>query len=104
MSAYDYPSLFDFLLHTPEKGLRKMLVDPKQAPKNMTDVHFQLLIKIIRSGPVEDFAKYFQDNSFPKVKYSPAEQKIKEQFWADCEFVLKSRGLLTAPTVTKVAA
>jgi hypothetical protein len=100
MSAYDLGSLYDFLLHTPEQGLRKMLVDSKP----MTEVHLNLLLKIVRSGKVEDFSNHCEKEDFPKVKMGPAEIKIKEKFWKDCMQAFQARGLLNPAIATKQAA
>lgn len=91
MSQYDLPALHEFLLHTPEQGLRKMLVDQKP----FTEVHFNLLMKIVKNCPVEQFAGHFDKADFPKIKMGPAEQKIKEKFWQDCVACFNSRGLLS---------
>lgn len=99
MSQYDLGSLYDFLLHTPEQGLRKMLVDNKP----MSDVHLNLLLKIVRGCKSEDFATHFEKEDFPKLKMGPAEQKIKEKFWKDCVAAFNSRGLLTPAVASKAA-
>lgn len=98
MSQYDLDSLFDFLLHTPEQGLRKVLIDGK----NVTDVHLNMLLKIVRSckTPTE-FHDYFEKQDFPKLKYGPAEQKIKETFWKSCQTAFSARGLLNPAPVQK---
>lgn len=99
MSLYDTQSLYDFLLHTPEGGLRKMLVDRVK----LTDVHCNLLVKIVRACSQGQFAEHFSKQDFPKVRMGPNEVKIKEKFWADCTAVFLERGLLQ-PEVSKVAA
>ena len=91
MSQYDLNSLHEFLLHTPEQGLRKMLVDQKP----FTEVHFNLLMKIVKNCSLEQFSEHFEKGDFPKIKMGPAEQKIKELFWKDCVTCLNSRGLLS---------
>ncbi len=91
MSQYNIPSVYQFLLHTPEQGLRKILIDPK----GLTDVHFSLMIKIIRNCPEALFCEHFEKSTFPKVKFSPAEIKIKEKFWNDLIQTLNQRGLLS---------
>lgn len=91
MSQYDIPGLYQFLLHTPEQGLRKMLVDNKP----MSDVHFSLLMKIVKTCNEESFSQHFEKTDFPKVKMGPAEMKLKEKFWGDCVACFNSRGLLT---------
>lgn len=67
-----------------------MLVDGKP----FTDVHFGLMLKVVRAGDHSAFAEHFEKKDFPKVKMGPAETKIKEKFWDDCLATLKSRGLL----------
>lgn len=98
MSQYDVSSLYDFLQHTPEQGLRKMLVDNKP----FTEPHFNLLIKIVRGCDGPTFAQHFEKADFPKIKMGPAETKIKEKFWGDCIACFNSRGLLSP--ATKAAA
>ena len=101
MSLYDTQSLYDFLFHTPESGLRKMLVDKK----NMTDVHCTLLIKIVKAGPVEQFVEHFEKQDFPRLRMGPAEMKIKEKFWDNCMATLLERGILQPlPGNNKIAA
>lgn len=99
MSQYDVSGLYQFLAHTPEQGLRKMLVDNKP----MTDAHFNLLLKVVRAGDEAQFCTHFEKKDFPNVRFGPAEQKIREKFWGECEVTLKSRGILQ-PAVAKKAA
>lgn len=100
MSQYDTQSLYDFLFHTPEGGLRKMLVDNK----NMTAVHCGLLIKIVKSSSLESFSEHFDKKDFPKIRFGPAELKIKEKFWDNCVAVLLERGILQPNSSQKAAA
>ena len=100
MSQYDTQSLYDFLYHTPEGGLRKMLVDRK----NMTDVHCNLLLKIVKSCSAEKFAEHFDKQDFPKLRFGPAEEKIKEKFWANCILTFNERGLLQHAQAQKLAS
>jgi hypothetical protein len=100
MSQYDLNGLYEFLQQTPEQGLRKMLVDNKP----MGDVHFNLLVKIIRGCTAQDFATHADKSDFPKIKLGPAEQKIKEKFWTDCFQTFKARGLLNPADPSKAAA
>lgn len=102
MSLYDTQTLYDFLFHTPEGGLRKMLIDKKA----MTDVHCNLLIKIVKSGNAEQFAELLEKKEFPRIRMSPAEAKLKEKFWDDCIQVLVDRGVLqpASNTPQKMAA
>ena len=89
MSQYDASGLFQFLSQTPEQGLRKMLVDNKP----FTDAHFNLMLKVVRAGTEAQFCEHFEKADFPKVKFGPAEQKIKDKFWQDCITVCESRGI-----------
>lgn len=98
-SEYDVPGLYQFLQHTPEQGLRKMLVDNK----TFTDAHFNLMIKIVRGCDEAKFCEHFEKKDFPKLKFGPAETKIKEKFWDDCVAIAKSRGILN-PADKKHAA
>ncbi|MGZ3748591.1 MAG: hypothetical protein ACXWRE_14365 [Pseudobdellovibrionaceae bacterium] len=86
---YDVPGLFDFLTNTPEAGLRKMLVD-----KAFTDVHFSLLMKVVRACDEVKFCEHTEKTDFPKIKFGPAETKLKEKFWSDCFTCLSGKGLL----------
>jgi hypothetical protein len=100
MSQYDTQSLYDFLFHTPEGGLRKMLIDRK----NMTDVHCNLLLKIVKGCTAEKFAEHFAKQDFPKLRMGPAEEKIKEKFWQNCMATFADRGLLQPASPQKLAA
>jgi hypothetical protein len=100
MEQYDVKGLFEFLQQTPESGLRKMLVDGK----SFSDVHFQITMKIVRNAKSEEFEKYFQDKAFPKIKFSPNEQKSKEQFWDCFSNVVKAKGILSPLGGAKQAA
>lgn len=99
MSNYDLPGLFDFLSSTPEQGLRKMFVDGKP----MTEIHFNLLMKIVRQGNQDAFSQWVEASDFPKIKMSPNEHKLKEKFWIDCFKTFESRGILN-PAIKKLAA
>ncbi len=96
---YDVPNLYNFLTQTPEAGLRKMLVDNKP----FTEVHFNLMIKILRSGGEAQFVEHFEKEDFPKVKFSPAETKLKEKFWSEAIATWNNRGLLTPYIAPKAA-
>ncbi len=98
MSQYDTHSLHDFLFHTPESGLRKMLIDRKR----MTDVHANLLFKIVKTSTPDQFAELFEKKTFPKIRMSPNEDKLKEKFWDDVVAVMLERGILQPATAQKV--
>lgn len=97
MSDYDYNGLYQFLSQTPEQGLRKMLVDQKP----FTDVHFALMQKLVRAGGEAAFVDCAKNASFPKIKFGPAETKLKEAFWKDLITTCTARGILSA--VSKAA-
>ena len=100
MTQYDLPGLYQFLAHTPEGGLRKMFVDGKP----MTDLHFQLLMKFVKNTSEEEFCHHLEAGSWPKIKLSPAEMKIRESFWKDCFQTFQSRGILNPALPKKQAA
>jgi len=100
MSQYDTHSLHDFLINTPEGGLRKILVDRVKT----TDVHCNLLIKVARACNADQFGEHFSKQDFPKVRMNANEEKIKEKFWGDCTSLLLERGLLQPLAAQKVAA
>jgi hypothetical protein len=100
MSQYDTHSLHDFLLNTPEGGLRKIIVDRAKT----TDVHCNLLVKVARACNAEQFSEHFNKQDFPKLRMSAGEEKIKEKFWTDCTSVLIERGLLQPMPAQKIAA
>jgi len=97
MPHYDTSSLHEFLSHTPEKGLRKMLIDGQ----SLTELHFNLLLKVVRATSAEAFQDHFTNGDFPRIRFSPAEERLKERFWNSCAATLSERGLLSA--VAKVA-
>ncbi|HEX7675376.1 MAG TPA: hypothetical protein VF412_14470 [Bdellovibrio sp.] len=96
---YDVPNLYNFLTHTPEGGLRKMLVDNKP----FTEAHFNLMMKVVRGCNESQFTEHFEKQDFPKVKMGPADIKLKEKFWADAMTTWNNRGLLTPAVATKAA-
>ena len=100
MSQYDTHSLHDFLFHTPESGLRKMLIDRKR----MTDVHANLLFKVVKGSSPTEFGEHFDKKTLPKMRLSPNEDKLKEKFWDDVVAVLLERGILQPAGPVKVAA
>ena len=101
MSQYDTQGLYDFLSQTPENGLRKILIDKKV----FTDVHCNLLFKVVKACNVSQFGEHFDKKDFPKIRMSSAEEKIKEKFWLDCTAILLERGVLQPSVATnKVAA
>jgi len=81
-------SVHSFLIDTPESSLRKMLVG-----SDLTEPHFRLLMKVVKGAKPEDFVKIFTDETL-SLRLSPAEIKIKENFWNVCKSKLNSLGLL----------
>jgi hypothetical protein len=87
---YDAALVHQFLIQTPESALRKMLID-----KAFTDVHFNMLIKVLRSTNESQFIEHFYNSTFPKAKFNGNEINLKETFWVACVNCLNSRGLLS---------
>lgn len=91
-------SLYDFLKHTGEGNLRKMLVGGK-----MSDGHLRILLKMVRGTSVADFMEHFEKETLPKMNYSAAETALKEHFWPICRDVFINRGLITGSSAQKAA-
>lgn len=89
-SESDIISVYSFLKDTPEGPLRNMLVGGA-----MTDGHFRLLMKIVRSCPQAQFIESFNNESVPKVKLTPAEYPLRENLWPLAKEKFVSLGLLT---------
>lgn len=88
--------LYQFLTQTPESALKKMLVDPK-----FTDLHFTMLMKIVRASDENKFCDHFYNSSYPKAKFNTKEVQAKETFWDVCVKALDSHGLLSPATPQK---
>ena len=100
MSQYDTQTLHEFLAQTPESALRKMLLDRQL----MTDAHCGLLFKLVKSCDAATFGLHLDRQDFPRVRMSPAEEKIKEKFWETCTATLLERGILQPSSTQKLAA
>lgn len=87
---YDANLVYQFLTQTPESALRKMLVD-----KTFTDVHFSMLMKVVRNSNESQFCEHFYNSNYPKTKFTANEINTKEKFWNDCINVLNQHGLLS---------
>ena len=87
---YDASLVHQFLVQTPESALRKMLID-----KSFTDVHFSMLIKVLRHSNESQFLEHFHNSTFPKAKFNANEINLKEKFWPDCIACLNAHGLLS---------
>ncbi|MEQ1878614.1 MAG: hypothetical protein ABL958_18370 [Bdellovibrionia bacterium] len=94
----DLASVYGFLQHTNQGNLKKMLCDGR-----FTDVHLNLLIKVIRNCTEAQFCEMAEKCDFPKMKMSNNESAIRERFWKDCMDTLQSRGLLSAAPMAKAA-
>ncbi len=79
----------DFLKNTPEGSLRKMLVTG-----DVTDAHFRILMKLAKGGPETDFIDAFSKGDMGKLRLSPKEAPLKDNFWPICKKKLISLGLL----------
>lgn len=88
-SDSDISGVHSFMNSTGEGNLRKMLVN-----SGMPEVDFRLLLKIAKGTSESEFIEHFQSESFPNMKFSPAENKAKENFWASCKQCLRATGLL----------
>ena len=89
-SNYDANLVYQFLINTPESALRKMLVD-----KAFTEVHFNLLMKVVRSSNESQFCDHFYNSTYPKAKFNGNEINLKEKFWDSCIAALNVHGLLS---------
>lgn len=89
-SLYDGNLLHQFLSNTPESALRKMLVNPK-----FNEIHFNMMMKILRSGNESQFCEHFYAGTFPKAKFNAGEIALKEFFWQNCTQALNQHGLLS---------
>jgi len=96
---YDANMVYQFLTQTPESALKKMLVD-----NTFLDLHFTMLMKIVRSSDEGKFCDYFYNSTYPKTKFNAKEITAKENFWPDCIKALDSHGLLSPATPQKIAA
>ncbi len=91
--------IYQFLTQTPESALRKMLVD-----KTFSEMHFNMMMKIIRSSDEKKFCDHFQNSTYPKAKFNANEINAKETFWNVCVKALDSHGLLSPASPQKIVA
>ncbi len=89
-SNYDANLVYQFLINTPESALRKMLID-----KSFSDVHFNVLMKVLRNSTEPQFCDHFYNSTYPKAKYNGNEINLKEKFWNECIVALNAHGLLS---------
>lgn len=95
-SSETLKGIYEFLKHTPEGSLRKMLCTGE-----MTEAHFRLLLKLVKGGPDTDFIDAFSKNDMGKLRLNPKESPLRERFWAIVRERLATTGLL--PTGGKAA-
>ena len=90
--------LMSYLKMTPEGSLRKMLVSGP-----LSEAHFRLLMKLAKNSSEADFISAFEKEELPKMKLSPDEHKIKENFWGPCKQAFMTMGLLGQSPEKQVA-
>ncbi len=88
--------IYEFIKHTPEGSLRKMLCTGE-----MTDAHFRLLLKLVKGGSDTDFIDAFNKSDMGKLRLNPKESPLRDRFWAIVRGRLAATGLL--PTGGKAA-
>ena len=71
-SNYDANLVYQFLINTPESALKKMLLD-----KSFTEIHFNVLMKVVRNSNELQFCDHFYNSTFPKAKYNANEINLK---------------------------
>ena len=91
MSLPEIERIHEFLLHTPEERVRRVLLDPA----SFTAAEARLALKIARSCDIEEFAVHFRREDFPNVRTNAAELKVRDTFWPRLKAMLRTRGLLT---------
>lgn len=83
--------VLNYLKQTPEGPLRKMMV-----AGDLTDAHFRILMKLAKGGPESEFIDAFTNENMAKLRLSPKEAPLKDNFWSICKKKLTGMGLLTA--------
>ncbi len=81
--------IYEFLKHTPEGSVRKML-----CTGDLTDAHFRLLMKLVKGGPDSDFIEAYHNNSMAKLRLNPKEAPLRDTFWNIVRARLVATGLL----------
>lgn len=92
MNTNEVNSVYEFLLHTPEDGVRRMLLDPS----DFGDGYVRMALKIVRACGADEFAGHFEQGDFPRIKMGPADIKIRDSFWPQFKSTLEKRGLLSS--------
>jgi hypothetical protein len=89
-SNEDLRTLHGFLRATGEGNLKKMLIGG-----GFSEIHLRILLKVARAVSDTEFVRHFEEMSYPKVKFSPTESAVKEQFWFECAEACLKVGLLS---------
>lgn len=91
MNSNEVKTVYEFLLHSPEAGVRRMLMDQM----NFGDSYVRMALKIVRACKADEFAAHFEQGDFPRMKMGPADLEIRDSFWPHFKATLESRGLLS---------
>jgi len=89
--------VLNYLKQTPEGPLRKMMVGGE-----LTEAHFRILMKLAKGGPESDFLEAFNNETMAKLRLTPKESPLRDNFWTICKKKIVGMGLL--PSETKAAA
>ncbi len=98
-SPEEISTLYAFLKQTGEGNLRKMFVQGK-----ITEIHFNLLMKVVRQTNENDFVSHFQAATFPKLKLNAGELAVREHVWGLATSAFVNMGLLPKDTEQKKVA
>lgn len=98
VSHDELKSLHGFLRSTGEGNLKKMLVGGR-----MSEVHLRVLLKVARTVSEDEFCTLWEAGGFPKLKMSPAESALKENFYSVCGEACAKVGLISAQAAKKAA-
>jgi hypothetical protein len=90
LSANDLSTVYEFVKATGDNNIKKMMTGPK-----MTAVHVGLLLKIVRASTAEEFWKYYESATYPRIKFTNDEDKLKETFWVTATDTFVQLGLAT---------
>jgi hypothetical protein len=87
----DLLTVYEFIKSTGENNIRKIMTGPK-----MTNHHVGVLLKVVRTSKPEEFAQFCETNTFPKMKFTNDEAKLKDTFWKTACDCFVQMGLATA--------
>lgn len=88
-SRNEINGVHEYLLHTPEGPLKKMLVGPK-----FTENHLRMALKVARGCSAEEFATHWEAGTLPKMKWGNSELPLREGFWNEFGIVCAGMGLV----------